>query len=105
MKRQAPTAGERKALESIKAAPTRSLLAVASLTGCVWLLQVVPERYAAASTIVAVGLILALLAVLVYQTCCLRCPRCAGWVVIPKCPSCGLKLNEPGAKHHQRSLP
>lgn len=28
----------------------------------------------------------------IYLTCCLRCPLCSAWIVIPQCPSCGLKL-------------
>ena len=50
------------------------------------------ERYDALSMILAFGLLLGAIGIFVYLTCFQRCPRCAGWIVIPKCPACGLKL-------------
>lgn len=51
---------------------------------------------------VAGVILLAGLTCSIYLTCCLRCPRCAGWIVIPKCPSCGLKLESSGKTHLHR---
>lgn len=59
----------------------------------VGLLIVAPEQYQTAKTIVAVTIGFALIGILIYRTCFLRCPRCAGWIVLPKCP-CGLKLKK-----------
>ena len=95
MSRQGPTTQERIALERIKAIPTRSVLVVLAMVGLKLSQQLLPVRYAVLGTIVSVGLVLGLLATLVYQACFLRCPRCAGWIAIPKCPACGLELDEP----------
>ena len=100
MNRQGPTAQERVALQRIAGARMRSLLAVATIGGLVVALQLLPERYSAVSAIAAVGLAFGSVAVLVYQACLLRCPRCSGWIAIPKCPGCGLKLDN-AASHRQ----
>ena len=97
MNRQSPTAQERIALKRIAAVPMRTLLAVVSVSGLVLSLQVLPERYSTVSAIAAVTLALSGIAVMVYQACFLRCPRCSAWIAIPKCPDCGLKLDKPAS--------
>ena len=101
MNRQAPTAQERAALERIKAIQTRSPLVVLAMVGLTLSLQLLPERYAAVSAVVSIGLAFGIVAMFVYRACFLRCPRCSGWIAIPKCPACGLKLDEPTS--HRRS--
>jgi hypothetical protein len=95
MNRPGLTTQERIALEKIKGIPTRSLYMVFAIGGMILSLQALPERYSAVSAIVSVGLALGMVATLAYQACFLRCPRCSGWIVVPKCPGCGLKLDEP----------
>lgn len=99
MNRQGPTTQERMALERIKALPTRSVLVVVAMVGPMLFHQLLPERFAAVSAIVSVGLVLGLFATLVHQACFLRCPRCAGWIALPKCPACGLKLDDQHERH------
>lgn len=50
------------------------------------------ERYDVLAAILTIGLGLGAIGIFVYLSCFQRCPRCAGWIVIPKCPACGLKL-------------
>ena len=50
------------------------------------------ERYDMLPLILAIALTVGAMGIFVYLTCFQRCPRCAGWIVIPKCPACGLKL-------------
>ncbi len=42
----------------------------------------------------AASAVVIMLATLVYVSFCMRCPRCSGWIAIPKCPACGLKLEK-----------
>jgi hypothetical protein len=84
MHNREPTAHEKARLSRI--VTLRTWLPLVSLSGCVASL-VLPLP-------VAVPIILAGLAGFVYLTCGLRCPRCSGWIVIPKCPSCGLELGD-----------
>ncbi len=76
----------------------KSLFAVAQLgtwlgLGCaIALPQLLGEGYEVLSAILVIGLFLGVIGIFVYQTCFQRCSRCAGWIVIPKCPACGLKL-------------
>lgn len=93
MNRQSPTTEERIALMRIEQVPMRTLLILVAVCGLVASLRVLPDRYSAVSAVVAVALALGGVAVLVYQACFLRCPRCFAWIAIPKCPDCGLKLD------------
>jgi hypothetical protein len=77
----------------------RSLLAIVTIGVLILCLQVLPERYSTVSAIAAVGLALSGIAVMVYQACFLRCPRCSAWIAIPKCPDCGLKVDKPASDH------
>lgn len=95
MKSSGPTTQEWLALKRIEGVPKRSLLVAAMVGALVLSLQALPERYAALSAIASVGLALCGIVALVYQACLLRCPRCSGWIAIPKCPECGLKLERP----------
>jgi hypothetical protein len=51
------------------------------------------DSHWAVITVAAVAAIL-FLTPLVYLSFFLRCPRCSGRIAIPKCPSCGLRLEE-----------
>lgn len=62
-----------------------ALLAIASR-------RALGERYDTLSLLFGSAFLLATIGIFVYLTCFQRCPRCAGWIVIPKCPGCGLKL-------------
>jgi hypothetical protein len=95
MNQKSPTPQETLALKRIQGVPMRSPLTVLAISALLLSLQSLPERYAAVSAFVSVGLALCVVAVLVYQACFLRCPRCYGWIAIPKCPDCGLRLEEP----------
>jgi len=101
MNLQGPTTQERIALERIEAIVARSPWVVIAIMALMLSLQWLPERYAAVSAIVSVGVVLGGVATLVYRACFLRCPRCSGWIAIPKCPACGLKLDEPAS--HRRA--
>lgn len=92
MTRHAPTTREEIALKRIEAGLIRSPVAMLMATGLILSAQLLPDRYAAVTAIVSVGLMVGML---IYRACFLRCPRCAGWIVIPKCPSCGLTLGKP----------
>ncbi len=68
---------------------------IASLLGLVCAIalpRLLGEGYDVLSATLAIGLFLGVMGIYVYLTCFQRCPRCAGWIVIPKCPACGLKL-------------
>lgn len=56
--------------------------------------RLVPERNDWIVIALAVSSVAGLLAVAVYVSFFLRCPRCETWVgvVVPKCASCGLKF-------------
>lgn len=54
--------------------------------------RLIGESYNVLSALLASGVFLGVIGIFVYLTCFLRCPRCAGWIVIPKCPACDLKL-------------
>ena len=87
MNRREPTTEERKALEKIDAIGARSPLLGLGLILFTASLQLLPERYATIAAIASVSGALCVIAVFVYRACFLRCPRCSGWVAIPKCPS------------------
>jgi hypothetical protein len=93
----APTEQETKQLEEIEARlkllDLSSHVAVLLMLLLVGSLIVAPEQYQTVKTILVVAIALALVGTLVYRTCFLRCPRCAGWIVLPKCP-CGVKLEK-----------
>jgi hypothetical protein len=80
----------------------KSLFVVAQIgallgLGCVIALpRLLGESYDVLSAILATSLFLGVIAILVHLTCFQRCPRCVGWIVIPKCPACGLKLGKGG---------
>lgn len=97
MKRKGPTTQERLVLQRIARIPARSMIAAAAVVGLVLSLQTLPEQYAAFASVAAFVAVLVGLAVFVYQACFLRCPRCSGWIAVPKCPSCGLKLDPPSS--------
>lgn len=103
MNRREPTTEERKALQRIEAFRTRMPLVALSAGLPILALQALPERDATIVMIVAIPALLCQLAALVYWACCLRCPRCAGWIAIPKCPSCGLALDEHQATQRRRA--
>jgi hypothetical protein len=84
MRNSTPTAHEKGRLSRIPA--LRAQGSLVALAGVVAALLLPPLASAV--------FLLAVLGHLVYVTCCLRCPRCSGWIVIPKCPSCGLKLDD-----------
>jgi hypothetical protein len=94
MNRQRPTPEEMLALQKIKGIHARTLVAVFAVGALAFTLRALPERYAAASVIASIGLVLYIVAVLIYRACFLKCPRCSKWIVIAKCPHCGLKLDE-----------
>lgn len=54
--------------------------------------RVLGEGYEVLLLLVGIGLLLGAIGIFVYLTCFQRCPRCAGWIVMPKCPGCGLGL-------------
>jgi hypothetical protein len=88
---------EVKRLEAIASRRT-SLFRVAQIAtllalGAVASRRVIGERYDVLALILGIGLMAGVIGVLIYLTCFQRCPRCAGWIVIPKCPACGLKLD------------
>lgn len=93
MRNREPTDYEKSRLSRI--ATLRTQLLLAPMCGVVASLVFPP---AVAWVVVLLGL-----TPVIYLTCCLRCPRCAGWIVMPKCPSCGLKL-ESSKKIHLRRL-
>jgi hypothetical protein len=98
MNRQSPTNQERIALERIEGLRTQWPLVLFAMWGLLLPLRFLPERYSGVSAIASVALVLGMVALLVYQACFLRCPRCSGWIVIPKCPGCGLKLDKPASR-------
>jgi hypothetical protein len=104
MNRQNPTAQERIALKRIEAVPMRSLLALVTIGGLVLALRALPERFSTVAAIASVALALTGIAVLIYQACFLRCPRCSAWIAIPKCPDCGLKLDKPASDRRSATL-
>jgi hypothetical protein len=96
-----PTDQELAKLERIAAlTKTLPLLGLPILAFAFFIIRFMPDReglHWPVLTFGAIGLILALTPLL-YLSFCLRCPRCSGWIAIPKCPSCGLKLEEPGKR-------
>lgn len=50
----------------------------------------VSERYGPLQLVLLCVLTLLVIGGGIYLSFCQRCPRCSGWIVIPKCPSCGL---------------
>ena len=97
MERQGPTTRERLVLERIAKIPERSLIVAVAVGALVLSLRALPEQYATLSSIAAVVAVLVGLTFFIYQACFLRCPRCSGWIAVPKCPSCGLKLDRPSS--------
>lgn len=97
MNRRTPTEQERIALQRIEAGRASSLSAILVLGGLMLLLQLLRDRADAVSVVVSVVLVLGMGAILVYRACFLRCPRCSGWIAVPKCPSCGLAFDEPAS--------
>jgi hypothetical protein len=58
--------------------------------------------------ITAAGVLMAaMLGFLAYVAFCLRCPRCSTWrsVGVPKCASCGLRLEGPKISHRTSMTP
>jgi hypothetical protein len=94
MNHQHPTEDERLALEKLRAGQTLPLVLGGIATPIPVLLRLVPETYSSVSAVLSVGVVLGIVSLFVYRTCMLRCPRCSGWIVIPKCPACGLKLEK-----------
>lgn len=86
-----PTADEKTALERIEATQRLSLVGILAMIAVLSLLRFVPDEHSAIAAIASVVVVLIALSLLVYRTCFLRCPRCSGWIVIAKCPACGLK--------------
>jgi hypothetical protein len=62
------------------------------MCGVLFASQQLPEKYAVLSIFLAASAALVALAVIIHISFCLRCPRCSGWIAMPKCPACGLKL-------------
>src|SRR5688572_27133895 len=91
--RHQPTAAEKARLQTI--ATLRMQLPVVAIVG-IGIAIAVSVLIAPGSVlpaIIAVTAAVILLGQLIYVSFCLRCPRCSGWIVLPKCPSCGLGLN------------
>ena len=94
MKVQKPTTQERHALKRIEATNWLSVIVVAALAGLLPAAQFLPERFSSVSAVLSILMVLGAIGVLVYRTCFLRCPRCSGWVAMPKCVACGLTLEK-----------
>jgi DMSO reductase anchor subunit len=54
-------------------------------------------RNAAVAAALAIVVFVILFGHMIYLACFLRCPRCSGWIAMPKCPGCGLGLEKPGS--------
>jgi hypothetical protein len=104
MNRQTPTPPERVALERIERIQTQWPLIFLGMLGLFVPLRLLPEQHGAATAIASVALMLGMVALLVYRACFLRCPRCSGWIAIPKCPGCGLKLDKPESRRKSASI-
>ena len=87
-----PTDLERAKLERIATAKKWLPFLVVPLAFSSPIYLLYPNR---ATTALAITVFLLMLAPVLYLSFFLRCPRCAGWIAMPKCPSCGLKLDEP----------
>lgn len=89
---QEPGNTELRKLEAIagrrKQQPLIGMLGLMIIAG----LNFLPESYSWLQVVLQSVVLLALLAQFIYVSFALRCPRCSGWIAIPKCPSCGLKL-------------
>ena len=94
MKAQPPTEQERIALERIKSTNGLVVIAVLAVSCLYPIVQILPDRLSSVSVGLAVVIVLGAVGLVVYRACFLRCPRCSGWVAIPKCPACGLKLSQ-----------
>lgn len=54
----------------------------------------VRERHPMAAMVIEALALAVSFGLILYLATCLRCPRCAGWIAIPQCPACGLKLKK-----------
>lgn len=90
------TAGQQAQLERI-ASRRNSLGMLLGLCTPVFLVlgYFVEKRHSLLGTAISVLAAVIGLGLLVYLSFFLRCPRCSSWIAIPKCPSCGLKLDKP----------
>src|SRR5690242_11307641 len=89
------TDSERAKLERINS--TRISLVVLMLlcsSSVIILHYAIPDRYETLKVFLAIALAVVVLGMLIYLSFCLRCPRCSGWIAIPKCPACGLRLEK-----------
>lgn len=105
MNRQKPTTEEQIALQRIETTQTWSRLAVILTPLLTLLFRFLPEAYVPVSAIVSVAMFLGAVAIIIYRACFLRCPRCSGWIAIPSCPACGLKLDKTANQPTARSRP
>lgn len=89
---RAPSRQERAKLERVAATPSRVLGAMGAGMLGILLIKALPDEYGAVKAVFIATMLLVVLGALVYQACLQRCPRCSGWIVMPKCPGCGLGL-------------
>ena len=89
---QGPSTIEKQKLEDIVAKRKQLPLIAMLVLLIIVSLNLLPESYSGMQVTLQSAGLLAGLAHLLYVSFALRCPRCSGWIAIPKCPSCGLKL-------------
>lgn len=87
----APTDDERRKLKAIQAIRQRAVLVIVALVPFLLVVSRFTPNVIIKMTL-AVGAVAAGLGILLYLSFGLRCPRCRGWISMPKCPSCGLAL-------------
>ena len=99
---QAPTEEERNKLRGIAATRVQATALICAVVPGL----LVVSRFISNDTLklfVAMSAVVIGLAALIYMAFCLRCPRCKGWIAIPKCPSCGIALDRPDNSRVQMS--
>jgi hypothetical protein len=54
----------------------------------------VRERHPISGMVIEAVALAVSFGLILYLATCQRCPRCSGWIAIPQCPACGLKLEK-----------
>jgi uncharacterized membrane protein HdeD (DUF308 family) len=88
-----PTEDELRKLRSIETTRKQVVLLVTAGIPLLFLISWFIQHETASIVLAVIALLISLSGV-VYISFLLRCPRCKGWISMPKCPACGLALDK-----------
>jgi hypothetical protein len=92
--RPPPTEEQLRKIKSIETTRKQVIFLVTAGMPLLFLISWVTRNEAAKMVLAVVALLISMSGV-IYVSFLQRCPRCKGWISLPRCPACGLAPDKP----------